>query len=129
MLFALIAAVLAVVTTVLFITIGDSAPPFNMPQGAHNDQYGDKRGDQERARDDARRKKSSKEFEKKQKENGQSNVSNMQPIPMGGGECEHGHDHDDEEEDLDEELEEELEEEKEKTEVINFTPIPSPRRK
>ena len=104
MLFALLAAVLAVVTTVLFITIGDSAPPFNMPQGAHNDQYGDKHKGNERARDRARRKKSSQEFDRKQKENGQSRVSSMQPLPVGRDADER--DIDDDEEELEDELEE-----------------------
>lgn len=104
MLFALLAAALAVVTTVLFITIGDSAPPFNMPQGAHNDQYGDKHKGNERARDRARRKKASMDFDRQQRENGHSRVSGMQPLPV----CEEhdcDHDRDDEEEELDEEME------------------------
>lgn len=107
MLFALLAAVLAVVTTVVFITIGDSAPPFNMPQGAAAGDYGGNDRSSERARDRARRKKESQEFDRKQKENGHSHVSNMTPLPV--GDCDHNHDHDDEEEeDLDEELEEEI---------------------
>ena len=107
MLFALLAAVLAVVTTVVFITIGDSAPPFNMPQGAAAGDYGGNDRSSERERDRARRKKASQEFDRKQKENGHSHVSNMTPLPV--GDCDHDHDHDDEEEeDLDEELEEEI---------------------
>lgn len=78
MLFLIGALVMSVVATVMFMTIGESAPPFNRPP---QDSPGDY--DKDNADDRRRQRERKSNRERKQRiDKSQGTVSNMQPIPV-----------------------------------------------